>query len=33
MALTQSALADHVGEWGRSFVSIALMLFAFSSMI
>jgi AGCS family alanine or glycine:cation symporter len=31
--LTQSALADHVGEWGRSFVSIALMLFAFSSMI
>jgi AGCS family alanine or glycine:cation symporter len=33
MAPTQSALADHVGEWGRSFVSIALMLFAFSSMI
>jgi len=33
VALTQSALADHVGEWGRSFVSIALMLFAFSSMI
>ena len=33
VALTQSALADHIGEWGRSFVSIALMLFAFSSMI
>jgi AGCS family alanine or glycine:cation symporter len=33
VALTQSALANHVGEWGRSFVSIALMLFAFSSMI
>jgi len=33
MAPTQSALADHVGEWVRSFVSIALMLFAFSSMI
>ena len=33
VALTQSALADHVGAWGRSFVSIALMLFAFSSMI
>jgi alanine or glycine:cation symporter, AGCS family len=33
VALTQTALADHVGEWGRSFVSIALMLFAFSSMI
>jgi alanine or glycine:cation symporter, AGCS family len=33
VALTQSALADHVGPWGRSFVSIALMLFAFSSMI
>jgi alanine or glycine:cation symporter, AGCS family len=33
VALTQSALADHVGGWGRGFVSIALMLFAFSSMI
>ncbi len=33
VALTQSALASHVGEWGRSFVSLALMLFAFSSMI
>ncbi len=26
-------MASHVGEWGRSYVSIALMLFAFSSMI
>jgi alanine or glycine:cation symporter, AGCS family len=33
VTLTQSALADEVGEWGRSFVSIALMLFAFSSII
>ena len=33
VALTQSALADHIGPWGRRFVSIALMLFAFSSMI
>jgi AGCS family alanine or glycine:cation symporter len=33
VALTQSALADHVGEWGRFYVSVALMLFAFSSMI
>ena len=33
MALTQSALADHVDGWERSFVSIALRLFAFSSMI
>jgi alanine or glycine:cation symporter, AGCS family len=33
VALTQSALADHVGAWGRGFVSIALMLFAFSSII
>jgi AGCS family alanine or glycine:cation symporter len=33
VALTQTALAAHVGEWGRDYVSIALMLFAFSSMI
>ncbi|NVK39908.1 MAG: alanine:cation symporter family protein [Oceanospirillaceae bacterium] len=33
VALTQTALADHVGEWGRSFVSIALMLFGFSTML
>lgn len=33
VALTQSALADHVGDWGRSFVSIALVLFGFSTML
>ncbi len=33
VALTQNALATHVGEWGRIFVSIALLLFAFSSIM
>jgi AGCS family alanine or glycine:cation symporter len=33
VVLTQAALADHVGDWGRSFVSVALMLFAFSSIL
>jgi AGCS family alanine or glycine:cation symporter len=33
VALTQSALADHVGDWGRAFVSIALVLFGFSTML
>ena len=33
IALTQAALADHVGEWGRSFVSLALLLFAFSTIL
>ncbi|GAA0786702.1 alanine/glycine:cation symporter family protein [Marinobacterium sediminicola] len=33
VALTQSALADHVGDWGRSFVSIALLLFGFSTIL
>lgn len=33
VALTQSALADHVGEWGRTFVSLALLLFAFSTIL
>jgi len=33
VALTQDALASHVGEWGRIFVSIALLLFAFSSIM
>lgn len=31
--LTQTALANQVGEWGRSFVSIALLLFAFTSIM
>lgn len=33
IALTQSALADHVGEWGRSFVSVSLLLFGFSTIL
>ncbi|WP_221793530.1 alanine/glycine:cation symporter family protein [Oceanobacter mangrovi] len=33
VALTQIALADHVGEWGRSFVSVALLLFGFSTIL
>lgn len=33
VALTQSALAEHLGPWGGSFVSIALVLFAFSSIM
>lgn len=33
VALTQSALASHVGGWGAGFVSVALVLFAFSSMM
>ena len=31
--LTQTALAAVVGEWGRVFVSIALMLFVFTTLI
>ena len=33
VTMTQSAMAGHVGEWGRAFVTIALVLFAFTSMI
>jgi AGCS family alanine or glycine:cation symporter len=33
IALTQNALAEHVGSWGQGFVSIALLLFAFSSIM
>lgn len=33
VALTQGALASHVGAWGGSFVSVALVLFAFSSIM
>lgn len=33
VALTQNALATHVGDWGRIFVSVALLLFAFSSIM
>lgn len=31
--MTQAAMAEHVGEWGRGFVSISLVLFAFTSLI
>jgi AGCS family alanine or glycine:cation symporter len=33
VALTQSALASHLGAWGGAFVSVALVLFAFSSIM
>ena len=33
VALTQNALAQHFGSWGGQFVSIALALFAFSSIM
>lgn len=33
VVLTQNALASHVGSWGGGFVSVALVLFAFSSMM
>jgi AGCS family alanine or glycine:cation symporter len=33
VTLTQTAMAEHIGEWGRVFVTLALLLFAFTSMI
>ena len=33
VALTQASLATHMGEWGRTFVSIALLLFGFSTIL
>lgn len=33
VALTQASLANHLGEWGRSFVSVALLLFGFSTIL
>ncbi|TVS12692.1 MAG: alanine:cation symporter family protein [Wenzhouxiangella sp.] len=33
VVLTQLALAQHVGPWGQTFVSVVLMLFAFSSIL
>lgn len=33
IALTQHALALHVGDWGRQFVSLSLFLFAFTSIM
>lgn len=31
--LTQIALSEHVGDWGSSFIAIAILLFAFTSII
>ncbi|MGQ7248034.1 alanine/glycine:cation symporter family protein [Halomonas sp. V046] len=31
--LTQTALSQHVGDWGGMFVAIAILLFAFTSLI
>ncbi|MEL7035400.1 MAG: alanine/glycine:cation symporter family protein [Cyanobacteria bacterium J06592_8] len=31
--LTQAAMAEHVGEWGRAFVTVGLTLFAFTSIV
>lgn len=33
MVLTQTAMAAVVGEWGRVFVSLALLLFVFTTLI
>jgi AGCS family alanine or glycine:cation symporter len=33
IALTQSALGEHVGGWASGFISIALLLFSFSSIM
>ena len=33
VVLTQVSVAEHVGGWGESYVSVALMLFAFSSVL
>lgn len=33
IALTQNALGEHVGSWASAFVSIALLLFSFSSIM
>lgn len=31
--LTQMALSSHVGQWGGMFVAVAILLFAFTSVI
>jgi AGCS family alanine or glycine:cation symporter len=33
VALTQAAVAGHVGSWGQGFISVALLLFSFSSIM
>lgn len=33
VVMTQAALSEHVGDWGRTFISCVLLLFAFSSIL
>ena len=33
IALTQAALEEHVGSWGATFVAIAILFFAFTSIV
>jgi AGCS family alanine or glycine:cation symporter len=33
IALTQAALVQHVGEWGATFIAIAILFFAFTSIV
>ncbi|MBQ4851114.1 sodium:alanine symporter family protein [Pseudoalteromonas sp. MMG012] len=33
IALTQAALVQHVGEWGAIFIAIAILFFAFTSIV
>lgn len=33
VVLTQLAMAEHVGEWGQVFITFALLLFAFTSIL
>ncbi|WP_105254805.1 alanine/glycine:cation symporter family protein [Pseudoalteromonas sp. T1lg75] len=33
IALTQEALVTHVGEWGSTFIAIAILFFAFTSIV
>ncbi|MBP0015666.1 MAG: alanine:cation symporter family protein [Roseofilum sp. SBFL] len=33
VTLTQQAMAEHIGWWGQAFITIALFLFAFTSII
>ncbi len=33
VALTQNALADSVGDWGKTFIAVALVFFAFTSIL
>ncbi|BBN81346.1 sodium:alanine symporter [Pseudoalteromonas sp. A25] len=33
IALTQAALVEHVGSWGATFIAIAILFFAFTSIV